>query len=207
MILTLDDFGLNRDANREIVNWTQTKKVDFVSLLTNSPFTNEAIQMYKKDIKSKYGLGLHFNLIEGKSLNDRCKITSLVDKRGFFYPLPQFILRLFLGLVKKKDIMKELQKQYDVLAKNNIKCIHINSHQNIHVFHFIYDCIEEFAKKNSIKHIRQISTVKNRLRKFPVKYFSFIILYFVSSLLFSSYTHKKTSFYEITFHPGTGYDL
>jgi len=64
MVITLDDFGLNKDVNREIYEWTQTKKVDFVSLLTNSSFTNEAIKMYKNDKKRKYKLGFHFNLIE-----------------------------------------------------------------------------------------------------------------------------------------------
>jgi len=103
--------------------------------------------------------------------------------------------------------MKELQKQYNVFIENNIKCIHINSHQNIHVFHFMYSCIEEFATKNDIKYIRQVPTIKNRLKKFPMKYFSFIFLYFISSLLFSSYAYKTTLFFENTFHPGTTYDL
>jgi len=205
-MVTLDDFGLNRSANEEIRKWTETKKVDFISLLANSPFTSEAIQIVKSEKKRMYRLGLHFNLIEGKALCNKEEIASLVDRKGNFYPLPLFMLRLFIGLVKKEDVMKELQEQYAIFTQNEIECVHLNSHQNIHVFHFIYSCIEDFAKNNNIKYIRQISTVKNRLKKFPIKYFLFLFLYLLSSLLFSSYTHTQTRFYETTFHPGTEYD-
>lgn len=207
MIITLDDFGLNKDVNNAVHRWTQTKKVDFISLLVNSRFTNEAIQIYKKDKKKQYTLGLHFNLVEGKPLCDKKEIPSLVGDSGYFYPLYLFIPRLFFGLIKREDIMKELHKQYRVFVDTHIECEHINSHQNIHVFHFIYICIEEFARNKHIKYIRQVSTVKNRLKKFPIKYFIFNILYFISSLLFWSYTYKSSSFFETTFHPGTTYDL
>jgi len=206
MIITLDDFGLSKKANKEIYNWTQTKNVDYISLLPNFHFTKEAIKIYKQSKKTKYSLGLHFNLIEGKPLCNKKEIPSLVDSNGNFFTLPYFIIRLFVGLIQKEEIMKELQKQYEVFTENNIKCVHINSHQNIHVFHFIYSCIEEFTKKNDIKHIRQVSTIRNRLKKFPVKYFIFIFLYFISSLLFPKYQFKSTPFYEVTFHPGTVYD-
>jgi len=206
MITTLDDFGLNRKTNREIINWTQSMKVDFVSLLANSPFTNDAIQIYKENKNQEFSLGLHFNLIEGKPLCSRKDVMSLVSKKGTFYPLPQFIARLFFGLIKKEEVMRELQKQYDVFKDNQIHCEHISSHQNIHIFHIVYSYVDEFAKKNNIKYIRQLQTVKNRLRKFPIKYLSFIILYLISSRLFPLKMEQKSSFYENTFHPGTTYD-
>ena len=206
MNITLDDFGLNKTTNREIYKWTQTKKVDFVSLLTNLPLTDEAIQIYKKDTKRTYKLGLHFNLVEGKPLCKKSEVPSLVDKRGDFYLLPYFIIRLFLGMIKKEDVMKELQKQYEVMKNAHIPCDHINSHQNIHAFHFMYSCMNEFAQKNNIPYVRQVVSVKNRFKKFPLTYVTFIFLYFISSLIFASYKYKPTQFIETSFHPGTTYD-
>ena len=206
MNITLDDFGLNKTTNREIHKWTQTKKVDFVSLLTNLPSTDEAIQIYKKDTKKNYKLGLHFNLVEGKPLCKKSEVPSLVDKRGDFYLLPYFIIRLFLGMIKKEDVMKELQKQYEVMENAHVPCNHINSHQNIHVFHFMYSCINEFAQKNNIQYVRQVVSVKNRFKKFPLTYVAFIFLYFISSLIFTSHKYKPTQFVETSFHPGTTYD-
>lgn len=206
MNITLDDFGLNKSANREIYKWTQTKKVDFVSLITNLPSTEEAIRLYKKDKVKRYGLGLHFNIVEGKPISKKNEVPSLVNKKGYFHLLPLFILRLFFGMIKKEDVMKELQKQYDVIKNAQISCMHINSHQNIHVFHFMYSCVNEFAQKNDIRHIRQVASVKNRFRKFPLTYIVFIFLYLVSSLIFASYDYKPAQFIETSFHPGTTYD-
>ena len=205
--VTLDDFGLNKQVNKEIYKWTKKNKVCLVSLLVNAPFTKDALSIYKKDKKRKYKLGLHFNIVEGKPLCNKEDISSLISNTGFFYPLPVFMIRLFFGLIKKADVMKELKMQHGFFVRKRIICAHINSHQNIHVFHFMYSCIDEFAKLNNIKKIRQISTVKNRLRKFPIKYLVFTFLYFISSHLFSSYTHKPTLFFENTFHPGTRYDI
>ena len=206
MKVTLDDFGISLKANREIYKWTKEKKIDYVSVLTNTHFTSDAIRIYKNDVNKKYKLGLHFNLIEGRPLSAKSKVKSLVDKHGRFYPLPIFIFRLFMGRIQKNDILAELQKQYDVFISNGIVCSHINSHQNIHVFHYIYSCILEFAKNNNIPNIRQVPTVQNRLKKFPIKYFIFILLYSLSSLLFFSHKYTHTSFVETTFHPGTQYD-
>ena len=206
MNITLDDFGLNKTVNREINKWTLARKVDFVSLLTNLPSTDEAIQLYKNGGKKQYKIGLHLNLIEGKPLSRVYEIPSLVNKDGFFYPLPLFILRLFFGMIQKKDVMKEMQKQYNVMIEGRIPCEHINSHQNIHVFHFMYSCVDEFAQKNNIRYVRQVESVKNRFRKFPLTYVTFIFLYFISFLICTSYKHKPTSFIETSFHPGTTYD-
>lgn len=206
MNITLDDFGLNKIVNREIHKWTQTKKIDFVSLLTNLSATNEAIQLYKNDKTKQYKLGLHFNLVEGKPLCKRNEIPSLANSKGYFYPLPLFISRLFFGMIQKEDVMKELQMQYNVMRDANIPCAHINSHQNIHTFHFLYGCVNEFAQKNNIRYIRQVASVKNRFLKFPITYVVFAFLYFISSLIFASYKYKPTPFIEITFHPGTTYD-
>ncbi|MCX6732502.1 MAG: ChbG/HpnK family deacetylase [Candidatus Roizmanbacteria bacterium] len=206
MNITLDDFGLNKKANHEIYKWTQNKKVDFVSILANSSSTNEALMLCKKDKKRQYQLGLHFNLIEGKPLCNKNEVLSLVDNKGYFYSLPIFMMKLFLRKIKKEDILKELQKQYDVVKKSGIQCNHINSHQNIHIFHFIYTLIEEFANKNKIPHIRQLNTIQNRLRNFPIKYIAFMFLYSISSLLFPSNKYRSNSFFETTFHPGTNYD-
>lgn len=206
MNITLDDFGLNTKTNKEIYEWVKTKKVDYISLLVNSPSTHEALTLCKKDRKRQYKLGLHFNLIEGKPLCNKNEIPSLVNSDGYFYSLPIFMGRLFLKQIKKEDVLKELQKQYDVIRQSGIPCKHINSHQNIHVFHLIYTTVEEFAAKNKITYIRQLKTVQNRLKNFPFKYIVFLSLYSISSFLFSSKRCKSNSFYEVTFHPGTNYD-
>ena len=44
MKVTLDDFGISLKANREIYKWTKEKKIDYVSLLTNTHFTSDAIR-------------------------------------------------------------------------------------------------------------------------------------------------------------------
>ena len=61
--VTLDDFGLNKQVNKEIYKWTKKNKVCLVSLLVNAPFTKDALSIYKKDKKRKYKLGLHFNIV------------------------------------------------------------------------------------------------------------------------------------------------
>ncbi len=206
MITTLDDFGLSKKVNTAILRYIRKNKVDYISLLPNMEATTDALIRFKKEKTKVCKMGLHVNLVEGKPLSKKTDVPSLVMQNGWFYPLPLFILRLFFGLINKDEVMKELSLQLRILKHSGNSCSHINSHQNIHIFHLMYSYIQEFAQINKIPTIRQLSTVQSRLKNFPIKYILFHILYGISSLLFPSYRYIQTSFHEVTFHPGTRYD-
>jgi predicted glycoside hydrolase/deacetylase ChbG (UPF0249 family) len=205
IIITADDFGISHKVNKVIHKIAKKKDVQLISLLVNMNDSEEAVKMYRQ---GKWcPIGLHFNLVEGKPVTDPKLIPSLVNRSGQFYSLPKLIIRLALYLVQPKEVELELKNQLQMLKDWKLKCNHINSHQNIHLLPPIEGVVRKAARKNGIKRVRQNSSVRRRLKKFPYKLVAFEV---VKLLLKWSYPEEKTwsenGFEDLGIHPGTNFD-
>lgn len=129
LITNADDFGLNTSITDAIIDTHINGIMTSTTLMTNMEGTDYAIQK-AKEIKS-LGVGIHFNLTEGKPLSELSKIPLLIDKNGNFKSNIYQRKNLIYGKEKQKQVEIELSNQLIFLLDNGIVPTHFDSHHHI----------------------------------------------------------------------------
>ena len=143
-IVCADDFGLTKSVNRAIIDVFNKGNLNLTSLMTNMPGTKDAIELAK--IHNKLEVGLHFNITEGTSIVGK---SSLTDENAIFFSRNKLLKKIFLGQIKKEDVLIEFKEQLNKCYNNNINIKTIDSHQHIHSLNFIFKVIlPEIIKRN-----------------------------------------------------------
>ncbi len=204
-VVTADDFGLNKNVNQAIQAILKQKKINYISLIVNLPYSQQAAKKYL--ICRLCPVGLHFNLTEGKPVSKPELIPSLINKNKQFYPLPEFLLKLILKKINLTEMEQELESQIKAMKFLGLTVSHLNSHQNIHLLSPINRILNTTAKKYQIRLIRQPKSVLIRLRHFPLRYLILIILIKLTNYIYKdSRIYGSRDFEETLIHPGTSYD-
>ena len=79
LIVNADDFGLAGSVSTGIIDVYQSGQLSSTTLMVNMPGTEEAVDLAERH--PGLGVGLHFNLTEGRPLTDA---LSLVDSDGAY---------------------------------------------------------------------------------------------------------------------------
>ncbi len=152
LIVNADDFGINDKVNEEILRSFRYGILRSASIMANGNSFIEAVNIAKD---YKLDIGIHIALVNGKSLNDPFRISSLIDKQDKFYDnSKKFLVKYFLGKILLEDVKKEVSLQIERVMDYRLKITHIDSHQHLHLLPNILEIIKDFAKKYSIKFIR-----------------------------------------------------
>lgn len=152
-ILNADDFGMSSAYNRAVLEGYEFGILKSTSLTANGEAFEEACT---KVIPScpDLGVGIHLNIIEGKSL---CTdLDQLTDSEGNFN-------NSFGGLLLKslnpkntafiEQVEKEFRAQIEkVMSRTRVT--HIDSHVHTHSIPKIFELTAKLAKEYGIKQIR-----------------------------------------------------
>jgi predicted glycoside hydrolase/deacetylase ChbG (UPF0249 family) len=92
------------------------------------PGTEEAVDLAERH--PGLGVGLHFNLTEGRPLTDA---RSLVGTDGEFLLRGELIRRSVRGRVEADEITRELTAQLDRFVSFGLTPTHLDSHQHVHM--------------------------------------------------------------------------
>jgi hypothetical protein len=152
----VDDFGYNNKTDQKIIKLMENKKIISISVLPN--FIEQKGEQIINIIKNKK-IASHINLIEGKPISSPSNVKTLVDKNGYFYPLPKFIIRLFVGLIETEDIIKEINAQISILKRLGVNINELNSHQHTQALSPIAEIFINIARRNKIKIIRSYKNI------------------------------------------------
>lgn len=152
LIINADDFGFSKSVNEAIFVLARLGSLTSTTVMVNMPYANKAKELLRLN---KFGVGLHFNLTQGKPISERKTISSLVNSSGEFYSFKDFRIRSKKGLVEKGQVFKELQAQYkklyDIIGD---RITHLDSHQAVHKYKPVSDAVYEFGKQKKINGIR-----------------------------------------------------
>jgi predicted glycoside hydrolase/deacetylase ChbG (UPF0249 family) len=140
LIVNADDFGLTKEINDGIIDAHLNGIVTSTTVMVNGNALEDAIIKIKK--YKKLGIGLHFNLTEGKSLTTN---ETLTDLNGYFN-----IKNIRNNNLDKEEIKAELEAQYNILKQNNIKIYHIDCHHHVFTNKKVKEVVENFSKKKNI---------------------------------------------------------
>ena len=211
LIINADDFGINSNVNEAIVKCFQKDIINSTSLMANMEGFVEAIELAKLNGFTDR-IGLHINLIEGKSLTDLSG-TGFTDEKGFFINNAIKNPKIFTSSALRRKIKNEILTQYDKLLENDIIPTHLDSHVHVHILPYLVSIFVEVTKEKNQK-IR-IVTVTKRKNFFIMIYNTLLNRYFKAKKIhftdkfgnasfFENYLSSKTNFrqvFEIMVHP------
>ncbi len=154
LIVNADDFGLNPYINEGIIKGHVEGLITSASLMCSADGFYDAVSL-AKDFP-KLGLGVHLTLVGNvKPVLPLERVSTLVNKDGVFFDnYTQFAVRLYSGMISKKQIRDELSAQINKAILEKINITHLDSHQHVHVLPGMQDLVVELAKRYDIKAIR-----------------------------------------------------
>lgn len=150
LIINADDFGLTKDINMAVSELFELGTITSTSVMVNMPYAKDIENFL--DLK-KFGIGLHFNLTQGKPISKPSEIGSVIDEFGNFFTVQELKNRIKKRKVFRAHVLKEIRAQYDWLFEIvGERLTHIDSHQDINKIKFISDVLLEFSHGLNYKH-------------------------------------------------------
>lgn len=177
LIINADDFGLCESVNESIIDCFIQKNITSATLMVNMLSTNHALELA---IKFKLPIGLHFNLVRGKSLTG---VSTLTDQDKNFFSRRELFKRILKKKINPNDIRAEFLAQLNFCADKNIDFTHFDSDNHTHFNPFIIKSLEKIIISKQIK-LRNLNPLKfsnpifNLSRFFKQTYFKSINLFF-----------------------------
>ena len=152
-ILNADDFGMSKAYNRAVLEGYESGILKSTSLTANGEAFEEACEKVIPACPD-LGVGIHLNIIEGKSL---CSdLDQLTDNQGNFNNSFGALLLKSLN-PNNKAFMEQIEKEFRAQIEKVIsrtKVTHIDSHVHTHSIPKIFELTAKLAKEYGIKQIR-----------------------------------------------------
>lgn len=148
VIFHADDFGASKEVTDNIMDVYKAGKLDSVSLLPNSSYTKQAIEIIRQTPELK--CSIHFNITEGKALSAKEEIPLLVNESGMFnVSFFKILIKSYLPGRKKlkEQIKKEISRQFEEIT-TSLPDVRIDSHQHFHMIPVVLDCILEVVRES-----------------------------------------------------------
>ncbi|QQG43486.1 MAG: ChbG/HpnK family deacetylase [Candidatus Daviesbacteria bacterium] len=201
-----DDFGLTYGFTEAIKDAFLKGLTTSTSIRTNGTAYHLAVQLLKTKLKS-IGLGLHLNLVDGKS-----HTKALANHSGSYkYNFLQYLILSYFNKKILIDIENELDWQFQQVLKDNLKIDHVSGHNHTYAIPPIFKIVCRLCQKYQVKAIRlpkepfylTTSFLKNITPFLNTNIIKFLILNFFSrqnKKIVKKYGLKTTNiFYGILF--------
>lgn len=148
-ILNADDFGMSEYYNKAVLNGINNGILTSASLCANGENFEEAINEIIPQCPNM-SVGIHLNIIEGKSLTHCPLLTD--DNGNFNNGYVALILKSF-----DKNFMAQVEQEFRAQIEkimNLTKVDHIDSHVHTHAIPNIFRLTVKLAKEYNIPYIR-----------------------------------------------------
>jgi predicted glycoside hydrolase/deacetylase ChbG (UPF0249 family) len=150
LIINADDFGMNAFCDEAILELAKDNCITSTTILSNLCSTSSLKALGETNIST----GLHINLIEGRPVSKPGSIKSLIDSHGNFKSAFHLFTGFITGMVWPEHIETEIQAQYKLLTDRGLQVSHADSHQHVHQYPYLGNCILKILKKLNIQKIR-----------------------------------------------------
>lgn len=184
-ILNADDFGMSKAFNRAVLDGYHNGFLTSASLCANGKAFNAAVNEIIPECPN-LGLGIHLNIIEGRSLTKAPLLTNKKGKfnNGFLSILLKSHDECFLNQVEF-----EFRTQIETVM-NYTKVDHIDSHVHTHAIPNLFKITAKLAKEYNIPYIRTqyeeiyfVPSIRKHLNlKYPTNILKILLLNYFTSI-------------------------
>ena len=178
-ILNADDFGMSQAFNQAVLKGYQQGILTSASICSNGEAFESAVGEIIPQCPN-LSVGVHLNIIEGKSLTD---VRMLTDEYGNFNNgYGALILKSF-----NPEFLKQVEQEFRAqikMAISRTKIDHIDSHVHTHAIPNIFKIVVKLAKEYNIPYVRtqfehfyMIPSIKKHLTlAYPINLIKIILL-------------------------------
>lgn len=174
LVLHADDFGMNAAINSGILRSFRDGLLTSTSLLANAPNAAEACNHWPTliadlhagslpssglrqrvgDDLSRFDLGIHLNLTQGRPLTSTYP-SELLNQQGQFPGIgPVFRQLRAVGSRFREGVRQELSTQIQFMLDHQLAPTHLNGHQYVELIPGVAELVPELIQKFSIPVIR-----------------------------------------------------
>jgi len=125
LIITADDFGASENINQGIKLAAELESISAISALVNFSGSIEALEEISQQ-NPQIGIGIHLNINTGRPVSDPGQVPTLVNERGEFFPIEEFVMRL--SKISEDEVRIEMRAQVELLVSRGLKLDHLSSH-------------------------------------------------------------------------------
>ena len=179
LILNADDFGMTAAYNKAVLEAYSRGILKSASICANGDAFEQAVNEIIPKCND-LSVGVHLNIIEGKSL---ANCSMLTDKTGEFN-------NGYVALILKsmnKQFMEQIEREFRAQIEkiqSKVKVDHIDSHVHTHAIPNIFKLVVKLAKEYDIPYVRTQfekpylvpSLSKHLNTKYPVNILKIILL-------------------------------
>ncbi len=153
LLVSADDFGLDKNINEGIVKAYEEGIVTCVNLMPTGEAFNSALKLAKMACLNE--IGAHLALTQANPLTEAKKIPTLVTANGRFYKnYKYFIFNFIRGLIDLDQVYTELKNQISALQRTGLRITNLSSHEHLHMVPAILDIFVKLAREYCIPAIR-----------------------------------------------------
>jgi chitin disaccharide deacetylase len=153
LILNADDFGMTPGVNEGIIRAHRDGTLTSATLMANADAFDDAVTRARAT--PSLGVGCHLVLVGGRSVAPPDKVRSLVDDDGLLpQTLPKFVARASAGLIRRRDIERELRAQIEKIRAAGIEPTHLDTHKHTHAHPRVMQALARVARDTGITRVR-----------------------------------------------------
>lgn len=153
LIVNADDFGFTAGVNRAIIEAHQQGIVTSATIMVNMNGFEEAVRLAREN--PSLGVGLHFNITQGKPVAPAEKIRGLLTNQGEFPGTSTAVARRLLrGGLTANAIATELRAQIEKALDAGLKLTHVDSHKHAHALPQVFAAIMQTIPPYGIGAVR-----------------------------------------------------
>ena len=153
LIVNADDFGLSPGINAGIVEGYEKGILTSASIMVNAPAFGEAVNL--AHAHEGLGIGVHLNILRGKSVLPPAEIPSLVDSAGRFLRSP---ISLCCDILRKEVDLEQLSNEFSAQIERGLEAglrlTHLNSEKHVHMYPPIFARVVHLADQYGIRAVR-----------------------------------------------------
>jgi chitin disaccharide deacetylase len=153
LIITADDFGLDRSSNEAIVEALVRGWVTHASLLVNLGYADDAA-ILARGASVNDRIGVHLNFSEGEPLTPALRNCEAFCGQGRFLPVEEFPRYKTLTAEQRTLVAAEIRAQIAAASSRGLAVSHLDSHNDVHIAPSIARIVTEIAGELRIPRVR-----------------------------------------------------
>ncbi len=152
IVVNADDLGISEAVNEAIFRRLENRTVTSATILSNGPFTAQAIKRVHRFPECSFGV--HLNLTEFKPLsaNSRVALSEILDEGGHFNG--NAIREIKIGVPILRAIYIEWCEQIEHVMRMDAQPSHLDAHHHVHTIPQVLPVLALLRRRYKINRIR-----------------------------------------------------